>query len=236
LPRHSIDDFLATVPEGLRTYPHDGKPFVDPEQFFDDGSGASPIDNARTRPTWTPQRYNIGNGLEPNGNPKPYVPSNVHGFIPSAPHRVNGATAVGKGFTWVAQEKTALKLMYTGFEQRRIDLEALHGVPSGSGWHVMGDTITLANSVEAIPFLVGGGYTDPAVRFGIELPDGGFAYGLDDVLVLRLLLPGEVFVSVPTLFADRDQDHQWYAIHTSRDFLAEEWVHPSRPEGDNPAF
>jgi hypothetical protein len=48
-----------------------------------------------------------------------------------------------------------------------------------------------------------------------------------------------VFVSVPTIFPDRDQDHQWYAIPVgprSRGFLAEEWVSPTRPVGDNPKF
>lgn len=78
----------------------------------------------------------------------------------------------------------------------------------------MGDTISLINFEERVPFLVGAGFTNPGIRFGISPPDNGFVYGLSDVAILRLLFPGEVFVTVPTIFPNMDQDLQSILVLT----------------------
>lgn len=223
LPRHSVDTFLGSVPEAQRVLPGDGKSILDPENLRFPQGGLSPLLSALFH-KFPPYRYNV----------EAYKPDNVHARF----GKDGRPTAVGGGYTWVT-EKEPRKFMYVGFDGRDVDQEAKFGVPSGSGWHVMGDPITLLNSIEATPMLVGGGFTNPAIRLGQNPPSGGFAYGLSDVVVLRLLFNGEVFVCVPTLNRERDQDHQWYAIPVgprSRGFLAEEWVHPTRPKGDNPLW
>lgn len=231
LPRHPVDKFVASIQNpDLRKFPLDNKPILDPEKLRDDGVGAKPMDKALIH-KWPSYRYNVDN-LDEFGNPLPYIPTNVHAQV----GQHGRFTAVGKGYTWVAEKNTNFKAMYTGFDERNPKREAQIGVPSGSGWHVMGDVLTLINYHERVPLLVGAGFTDPGSRFGIHPPNDTYSYGLSDVAVFRLLFPGEAFVTVPTLFPDRDQDLQWYAIHTPHKFLAEEWVHPKRPIGDNPAF
>jgi len=232
MPRHRIDDFVASVPPSLRTFP-DGKPLLDPENLRGTVNGVTPLQRALTH-RFPAHRYNTSQ-LDGSGKPLPYVPPNVHAeFGPGG-----RPTAVGRGFTWVAERSTPFKVMYTGFDGRDEAGEAQHGVPSGSGWHAMGDTITLLNHEEDVPMLAGAGFTSPAVRFGLAPPSASYAYQLADVVVLRLLLPGEAFVTAATVFPSRDKDHQWYAIPVGprgRGFLSEEWVHPTRPTGNNPRF
>jgi hypothetical protein len=217
----------------MRTFPLDGKPILDPEGLAGTAGGQSPLQRALGH-AFPAYRYNTSH-LDGSGRPLPYVPSNVHAEFGAG----GRATAVGRGFTWVAEKNTPFKVMYTGFDGRDLAAEAQHGVPSGSGWHVMGDTITLINHEENVPLLAGAGFSNPAIRFGIAPPEATYSYALSDVVVFRLLLPGEAFVTTPTLFPARDQDHQWYAIPVGpreRGFLAEEWVSPQRPSGNNPKF
>ena len=161
----------------------------------------------------------------------PFTPDNIHARFPTAE---GVSTATGRGWTWVADERPGgFKTLYTCFEARHPEREVAGsgGVPSGGGWHYIGDAAeTIINDLEPGPIVVGAATTFPLAPSA--LASGSFAWGLSDVATIRWLYPGEAFVTVPTIFRDRDQDHQWYAIPVgprARGFLAEEWVSPTRP-------
>ncbi len=66
---------------------------------------------------------------------KPFVPNDIHALFPFQNHQY--VTAVGRGWTWVADERpNGFKDMYTCFERRRAADEASApdgGVTSGGG-------------------------------------------------------------------------------------------------------
>ncbi len=154
--------------------------------------------------TWTPFEY-----------------SPVHGNFPDAQGR---PTATGRGWTWLVERGpfSPLKHLYSCFERRNPEREKQLGVPSGSGWHHVGDPAeTLVNSLEDQPLLaaLGEDSYEPA-------PDHGFAYGLNGFITAKWLQPKDAF------YTKKGQFH-WYAITASREVCAEIWVHPCEPNLSN---
>jgi hypothetical protein len=122
-----------------------------------------------------------------------------------------GYTSVGGVLTSLAEngkKNASVKHLYTCFTARTPDLELVRqpspgippGVPSGAGWHKVGDPAeTVMNSLEAAPILT---------AVGTENPFKGkkFSFGLSSVATLRWTAPGEAFVT-------SRGEHHWYAVH-----------------------
>jgi hypothetical protein len=209
---------LNSVPANMRTF-SDGRPILDPMGVSVEGSGGAPGD--------------VFNKLESTSfggdyNQTPWNPTDIHGRVPD-----NVVTSVGQGWTWVGdQSKTPFKLMYTAFDKRDPQAEAQFGVPSGGGWHEIGDPAeTIINDLEPTPIPVG--YTQGNPLPGGP-PSGQFSYGLGDCATVRFLKPGEAF-TVPQGTADQPNYH-WYFMSGDKPVVTEEWVHPWRPPGGAPTF
>jgi hypothetical protein len=153
------------------------------------------------------------------GRVTPYMPPSIHATYPLVPGKTI-VTGVGRGWTWVADERpNGFKVMYTCFERRRADLEAAApdgGVASGGGWHQINDAAeTILNDLETGPVMVVGGRSSP----WLELPSGAFSYGLSDVATFRWLRPGEAFITVKGTY-------HWYFFAQDKDVCTEEIVNP----------
>ena len=153
------------------------------------------------------------------------MPADIHALFPYFNHQY--VTGVGMGWTWVANTPTApFKIMYTCFDKRDPVAEASAadgGVPSGGGWHRIGDPAeTVLNDLEAEPLVLGSAMSRPAV-----LPSGSFAYNLSDVVTVRWVKQGEAFIT-PAGDAQHSNYH-WYFFAGNKPVCTEEWVHPCRP-------
>lgn len=216
----SATALAASVPAAQRTFPG-GRSLPDPARV------SSWRDSSET-PFARLQR-----GALPAGyNAMPYVLGDVHGSFPGHPHA--GPTAVGAGWAWVAAPPTApVKHVYQCFARRDAAAEARDGVPSGGGWHQIGDAAeSIVHSLEREPFLVGYAMASPLAASA--LPSGAWSYGLSDVAVVRLLRPGEAMVTARGE-AGRPAFH-WFAFHHAREVCAEVWVHPCRPPAGEASF
>jgi hypothetical protein len=226
-PVRPIADLKTTIPTQLATFT-DGGNIADHEGVSIQSTGfqgQSPFD--KLIPHDFGNRYN---------NP-PFQPVDIHAVFPWNGHTY--VTGVGTGWTWVANQPPApFKIMYTCFDKRRPDLEASAadgGVPSGGGWHRIGDPAeTVLNDLEDGPIALGSAMSYPLP--GSQLPSGGFAYNLTDVATLRFVQPGEAFItpigsqSVDANGTVWDQSNfHWYFFQQDRPVCTEEWVHPYRP-------
>jgi hypothetical protein len=225
-PVRPIADFKATVPAGLARFA-DGGDIADHEKVSVQGNftGQSPFD--KLIPHDFGGRYN---------NP-PFQPADIHALFPWNGHSY--VTGVGTGWTWVANQPPApFKIMYTCFDRRHADAEAAApdgGVPSGGGWHRIGDPAeTVLNDLEDGPIALGSAQNNPLPA--ALLPSGGFAYNLSDLATLRFVQPGEAFITASgTSWVDAtgktwDQsNYHWYFFQQDRPVCTEEWVHPYRP-------
>ncbi|MBK7890322.1 MAG: hypothetical protein IPJ84_05570 [Bdellovibrionales bacterium] len=169
-------------------------------------------------------------------------------------------TGVGGGLTWLVDRGagSTFKNLYTCFDPRNFNEESKMGVPSGGGWHEIGDAAeTIINDLEigAVPvgFATGLPWATP--------PDQTkFPWGLSDVVTLRLLMPGEAVVTPAgdrTWEEDRparevsefhpdwskskrgtDQsgggrNYHWFFFPTNEPTCTQEWVHHCRPTEAN---
>lgn len=202
----------SIYPEASRVFP-DGKSILDSERIKAQSQGNSPFQTL------------LGHSFpEPRWNNKPYIPEPIHGNFGSASGQ---ATAVGKGWTWVAEKghDAPFKVLYTCFDARQDAQEAQFGVPSGGGWHRIGDPAeTIFNSLENVPILVGTGFENPAIG-----QVDSFSFHLSDVVTIRWLNPGEALVTARP-------DFHWFAFQFPRPVCTEEWVHPCVPSKNNPDF
>lgn len=175
----------------------------------------------------------------------------IHGAI--HPNGGNVPTAVGGGDTWFVPQGpgSAFKNLYTCFDQRNPAKEAVAGVPSGGGWHEIGDAAeTIVNDLENAPIPVGFGTGMPFAS-----PPAGltFAYDLTDVATMRLLLPGEGLMtpagkrtwSEDATFrqtqhhdwgprgldrnARADRNYHWFIFPANVPVCTQEWVHNCVP-------
>lgn len=168
------------------------------------------------------------------GRVTPYEPASIHATYPFFGTTI--VTGVGRGYTWVADERPqGFKMMYTCFERRRADLEASApdgGVVSGGGWHQINDAAeTILNDLEAAPAMVASGKNN--VWLSSQLPGGDFAYGLTDVATFRWLRPGEAFITTKggSTYdgAGRWYDtanYHWFFFQGDKDVCTEEIVSP----------
>lgn len=161
-------------------------------------------------------------------------------------------TAVGGGLTWVINRgpHSTFKNLYTCFDSRNLQQETAEGVPSGSGWHEIGDAAeTIFNSLEDNAILVGHATGHPAPGTPDNLK---YAWDLKDIMTFRLLMPGEAMMTGagevtwkedeaarPTgdwTKATRTQDksgrgrnYHWFIFHSGQPVCTQEWVHICRP-------
>jgi hypothetical protein len=156
-------------------------------------------------------------------------------------------TAVGHGNTLVMiKQPSPFKLAYICFDARNTEEEAKYGVPSGSGWHEIGDPAeTVINSLENAPVIFGYTNGKPASN----TPSSDFAYGLTDVAVIRKLQPGSAIISAAgdtttaednsgwqnrgTKQISSGRNYHWFIFHHPHEVCAIEWVHPKVPMQSN---
>jgi hypothetical protein len=184
----------------------DGRSIVDREGIADAARAAGSSPFAALSAHAFSARYN---GQGP-GSATPFVPADIHAVFPY--NRQNLTTAVGKGWTWVADERpSGYKVMYTCFEARNPAAEAAAptgGVPSGGGWHQINDAAeTILNDLEGAPLVVASGMANPWLESA--LPSGAFSYGLTDVITVRWLRAGEAFMTVKGSWVT-DGNGRWY--------------------------
>lgn len=238
MPVHNAQDLVKKLPSHEQQYA-DGAPLLDREQL----KQVSPTDQipfAKALNHSFAGRYNI------DKNGAPYEPEYIHGQFDGTSKRP--ITAVGQGWTWVAQRHQPFKILYTCFASRapegsptggstkQIYNEATApdgGVVSGGGWHVIGEvkpdrpdwfaSETIFNDVENAPIMVAAGFENPPSRVNKTPPSGSsFAYGLSDVATLRWLWPGEAFVTVASA---SKKNYHWFFFDFNREVCTEEWVY-----------
>jgi hypothetical protein len=176
----------------------------------------------------------------------------IHGAIHPGGKEIK--TAVGGGLTWLVDHgaNSTFKNLYTCFDPRNFQKESRYGVPSGGGWHEIGDAAeTIINDVESGPVTVG---------FATGLPwptppdSAKFAWGLSDVATMRLLVPGEGIVTSAgdqtwkedEAFRQKGDSSQrgkessgggrnyhWFFFTGTEPTCTQEWVHNCRPTEAN---
>lgn len=186
-------------------------------------------------------------GQDINGDRYFPVPGNgIHAQFPVGNGQMQ-TTAVGQGNTLVMIKAPApFKLAYICFDARNPSEEAKFGVPSGGGWHEIGDPAeTVFNTLENAPVVFGYANGQPAA----STPSGGFSYGLTDVAVIRKLMPGSALITAAgTTTASEDasgrqnrgthntsagRNYHWFIFDQPHEVCAIEWVHPSIPSPTN---
>lgn len=194
----SVGEFLKGIPEKYRTF---SKNRIAPNiAKIAKGAGANGFKN-------------LGEGY----NAEPWFSDNVHGRFPEA----NGdKTALGGVLTWGIVDKQfgPFKNLYTCFEARNIAQEKQTGIPSGAGWHLIGDAAeTLLNNLETsrIPVAVGRTHSF-----------NGAAYGLTESITAKWLQSDEVLVSEKGTF-------HWYLNPYESSVCTEIWVHNCVPNLSN---
>jgi hypothetical protein len=221
----AIGELIKTVPPELQHF-SDGKSIVDPMGVSVQSDSSSKVSTQARLQSLTPGDF-VGNGVDDAGKVKPYPAEDFHGHLDGKLDDHDGhtdiVTGVGGGNTWVGSSAAPFKMVYTVFDGRNPDLEAKApdgGVPTGSGLHFIGDPAeTILNSLEnaAIPV---GFVPGPTER--VSPPSGAVAYGLADTETVRLLQPGEAFVTPSGNF------HTFF-IPTRDPVAVQIWVHPRRP-------
>jgi hypothetical protein len=211
LPITSVGALASTLPAGLRQLPG-GEPVVDPVAAAEAATGTTTAFDVLRGSTF------------PAGfvNQHPFVTDSVHAAFPQGgPPRI---TAVGGAWTWVAEQP--FKNLYVCFDERSPAREAEYGVPSGSGWHHVGDAgETMLSTLEDAPLLVGHASAIP-----IAPPTGGgHAYGLDRATTYALLQPGQAFTTPRG-------DFHWYAVHHASKPCVQLWVHRCEPDPAAPGM
>jgi hypothetical protein len=211
LPITTVSALASSLPVSLRRLPG-GEPVVDPV------AAAAAAGSTRTV-------YDVLRSSSfPAGfiNQAPFVSGDLHASFPqSGPPRV---TAVGGSSTWVAE--SPFKDMYVCLDRRGTAAEATHGVPSGAGWHNIGDAgESILSSLEGSPLLVG-----YAAGAQLAPPAGGaLAYGLSHATTYALLQPGQAFTSPRG-------DFHWYAVHHATNPCVQVWVHRCVPSASAPSM
>lgn len=163
-------------------------------------------------------------------------------------------TAVGGGLTWFIErgKNSTFKNLYTCFQPRNYQAESDEGVPSGAGWHEIGDPAeTIINNMETGPVIVGS-------AIGLPWPKPpetkNFSWELSDIVTIRLLMPGEALMTgagdqtwkedfkwrKQRDDSDRGQEtsgggrhYHWFIFNSDRPTCTQEWVHNCIPTANN---
>lgn len=155
----------------------------------------------------------LGAGYNRDGWPD----TNVHGLFPN---KEGEKTAVGGVVTWGIVDKQfgPFKNLYTCFQPRSLEQETNAGVPSGAGWHHIGNAgETILNNLESAPLPV-------AIARTHGFPDA--ALGLAEGITATWIQSDEVLVTV------RDEFH-WYVNPYEAPVCTEIWVHNCVPNLSN---
>jgi len=211
LPITSVAGLAGSLPAALRRLPG-GEPVVDPVAAAAAAAGTTTVRDVLLASSF------------PAGfiNQHPFTSSDLHAAFPQggAPR----VTAVGGSWTWVAE--TPFKDMYVCLARRGVAAEAAYGVPSGAGWHHIGDAgESILASLETSPLLVG--YAAGAAA--APPAGGGLAYGLQHAATFALLSPGQAFTTPRG-------DFHWYAVHQATDPCVQVWVHRCVPDARAPSM
>jgi len=194
----SLDDFLKGIPPKYRTF---SKNRIAPN-IAKVAKGAG-VDGFK----------NLGEGY----NSESWYADSVHGRFPDA----NGAqTALGGVLTWGIVDKQfgPFKNLYTCFEARNIAQEKVTGIPSGAGWHLIGDAAeTVLNNLENSRIPVAVGRTHSFTQA---------AYGMTESITATWLQTDEVLVSESGTF-------HWYLNPYESPVCTEIWVHNCVPNISN---
>lgn len=145
---------------------------------------------------------------------QPWLSAGVHDFFKGE------RTAIGGVKTWGIVEPAfgPFKQLYTCFDERRVENEIKFQVPSGAGWHRVGDPAeTLINNLENLPIPAALGRTH-----NLE----GAAYDLSEVVTAFWLTTNYVFVTSQTQF-------HWYVNPYPKVVCTEIWVHNCVPNLTN---
>lgn len=194
-----IQEFVAGIPEQYRMF--SGRRVAPDPAGVQARAGVRVVDRL------------LAGGLGAGYNSDPWQATNVHGQFPNAQGQ---ATAVGGVLTWGHTDfsQGAFKHLYTCFEARDRRREQELGVPSGAGWHHIGDAAeTLLHSLERAPL---------PVAMGRSHNLGQAAYGLSEAITASWLNSGEALIAVRG-------DFHWYANPYEAPVCTEIWVHNCLP-------
>lgn len=200
-----ISEFIKGIPPEFRTFP--------PGRVAPNVAQISKMD---------PIKQLSEKDLGPGFNSKnAWYSENVHGIFPGPTGLV---MAVGGVLTWgVATEESqrpqsgSFKYLYTCFDPRNINAELTQGIPSGAGWHYVGDPAeTVVNSL-----------SDQAIPFAMARSHGkSSAYGLTESITAMWLQSDEVQVT-------RRGEFHWYLNPYEQNVCTEIWVHNCVPNLNN---
>lgn len=209
-PAQSVDEMVESVPQELRSF-QDGRTIPDPQD----------VSSQTRQPEEGSAFGRLMRGTA--GIQGPFHAEDIHGAYP---HRHAQATASGQSWAWVNDAPQApFKQVYLCMEGRQPLKEAAAGVPTGSGWHKIGDPAeAVLNTLEGAPLLTAWARAQvlPAAQMR-----GGFAYGLSDVATARMVRPQESFVTVRG--QGQQQEYHWFVLHSPEVACVEIWVHPCEP-------
>ncbi len=192
-----ISQLLCGISEGARTF-SEQRMAPDPAKVGKSISGAEKILNRH-----------LGTGY----NNAAWPDTNVHGRFPN---KEGEATALGGVVTKGLVDKSfgPFKQLYTCFEARNIAAERESGIPSGAGWHHIGDPAeTILNNLETLSLPVAVGRTH-----GFEKA----AYGLSESITATWLGSDE-FLLTPK------EEFHWYLNPYEVAVCTEIWVHNCVP-------
>lgn len=147
MPVTDHTSFMGSVPQQQRTFTN-GQSLYDPENLDTTCGTLSPFDCLMKRSPLNSQAWqNLG---------RPYFADNLHGRFPT-PSGQYVTVSVANLSTWVAvPPQSPLKTVYSCWSPRNLQQEKQYGVPSGAGWHLIGDPAeTIFNNVRSGEMLVG---------------------------------------------------------------------------------
>lgn len=198
---YGLNQFLSAIPEGLRKFSSN--------RLAPDPAGVRSSENVAE----TLKKGSLGEGY----NSQAWYATNVHGLFPSAQGQ---QTALGGVLTWgiVEPQFGPFKHLYTCFESRQAFRESELGIPSGSGWHHVGDAAeSILNTLESerLPIAIARSHAKSQA-----------AYGLSESLTATWLNKNEVFVT-------KQGEFHWYLNPYNRAVCTEIWVHKCVPNSNN---
>lgn len=160
---------------------------------------------------------------------QPFVPYPPYPSNPNAANLAPLITAVGKTrIIGIEGPPVApFRQYYSCMEPRNMALEAKEGVPSGVGWHMIGDpAITIFNDLEKESLLLA---VSSELKTIIPKPLPNeisgqqiFNVGLTHIATGRWLRPMEAGYATAGQF-------RWFANTATTPFCVEQWAHPCKP-------
>lgn len=187
-----------SIAEAKKTIPTNHSRFSDGRTVYD-----SPLSDNVTN---TSQALHEWNASSQKAN---FFPSNggVHDRFAETPTSTEVKTATGGVDTYVLKENlSGTEVLYVCFDARNTAAEQTLGVPSGAGWHMIGDPTraeTIINNIEKTGIFAGWGVRTPH-PFTEPAP-----FDAKDIANFRVLRHGENFTTIQNHF-------HWYAVDATK--------------------